>query len=64
MIRALNTAGLSDLEKRVVKATYDDDEPPKQKHVEGHTSAQRLCMQLFTVMRATCVRRAANRHAL
>ena len=35
MIRALNTAGLSDLEKRVVKATYDDDDPPKQKHVEG-----------------------------
>ena len=42
MIRALNTAGLSDLEKRVVKATYDDDDPPKQKHVEGQTECRSL----------------------
>ena len=41
MIRALNTAGLSDLEKRVVKATYHDDDPPKQKHVEGRNSTIR-----------------------
>ena len=35
MIRALNVAGLSEVEKRVVKATYDDDDPPKAKHVEA-----------------------------
>jgi hypothetical protein len=35
MIRALNVAGLSEVEKRVVKATYDDDDPPKPKHVEA-----------------------------
>jgi hypothetical protein len=35
MIRAINTAGLSEVEKRVVKATYDDLDPPKAKHVEA-----------------------------
>ena len=35
MIRALNVAGLSEVEKRVVKATYDDDDPPKAKHVDA-----------------------------
>ena len=35
MIRAINVAGLSEVEKRVVKATYDDDDPPKAKHVEA-----------------------------
>jgi len=35
MLRAINTAGLSEIEKRVVKATYDDFDPPKAKHVES-----------------------------
>ena len=35
MLRALNVAGLSEVEKRVVKATYDDYDPPKLKHVEA-----------------------------
>ena len=35
MLRAMNVAGLSEVEKRVVKATYDDEEVPKAKHVEA-----------------------------
>jgi len=34
MLRALNTVGLSDTEKAIVKATYDDEADPKAKHVE------------------------------
>jgi len=35
MIRALATAGLSTVETAVVKATFDDNEHPKAKHVRA-----------------------------
>eukprot|EP00457_Paulinella_chromatophora_P004817 gb/GEZN01004830.1/.p1 GENE.gb/GEZN01004830.1/~~gb/GEZN01004830.1/.p1 ORF type:complete len:566 (-),score=79.44 gb/GEZN01004830.1/:106-1803(-) len=35
MIRAFQTVGLSDVDKVVVKATYQDGEAPKLKHVEA-----------------------------
>eukprot|EP00457_Paulinella_chromatophora_P005467 gb/GEZN01005484.1/.p1 GENE.gb/GEZN01005484.1/~~gb/GEZN01005484.1/.p1 ORF type:complete len:470 (-),score=76.85 gb/GEZN01005484.1/:273-1682(-) len=34
MIRALSTVGLPEVEKAIVKATYDDQEAPKAKHVK------------------------------
>lgn len=34
VVRNLSVVGLSDIETTVVKATYDDDEKPKQKHVD------------------------------
>ncbi len=38
-VKNIATAGLTDLETAVIKATYDDDDPPKEKHVARLVSA-------------------------
>ena len=35
VLRAVQTMGLSDLETRIIKSTYDDYDAPKQKHVDS-----------------------------
>jgi len=62
VVRNLSVVGLSDIETTVVKATYDDDDKPKPKHVDAllRLSLRSPNMDLMSLFRARLAEKSWN----